>query len=374
MISSLDGNDVFAMSRIYEQKYRDELKDYVEVTPPLLLNVAGVTVETGSSSFKEFMILFDKIYEGTKTIGSKKQMDPQTQKSDEIRELSISKFDTEFNFDAAGVAKITERTGPKVGEIVDKGVIQIQVEEDYLTRVGMYNVIDKKWSDWIEEASNYNKTTASTERKQRIQDIQSNYEVYKANRDIFTKFDKVNSTQTKSGIYDEYTKLNVNINNALVRMETNFVPWSKIIRSNEVKYNQTETENKIDKILDELSKNIDKDVEITGNVSKNMLKLGNRMKKLPASNGETVAQIKNEIISDPQFLKYNKADYDLPTQPATPPPTQPATPPPTRKPAYTNPYSLLEGYDDNDESDNDESDNDESDNDSTDVDNWVDGI
>ena len=354
MISSLDGNDVFAMSRIYEQKYRDELQDYVEVTPPLLLNVAGVTVEAGSSSFKEFMILFDKIYEGTKTIGSKKQMDPQTQKSDEIRELTISKFDKEFNLeDAVGIVRITERTEPNVGEIVDKGVIQIQVEEDYLTRVGMYNVIDKKWSDWIEEeALNYNKTTASDERKQRIQDIQSNHEVYKANRDIFTKFDKVNSTQTKSGIYDEYTKLNVNINNALVRMETNFVPWSKIIRSNEVKYNQTETENKIDIILDELSKNIDKDVEITGNVSKNMLKLGNQMKKLPASNGETVAQIKNEIISDPQFLKYNKADYDLPTQPATPPPT--------RKPAYTNPYSLLEGYDDNDESDNDESDSESS--------------
>ena len=103
-----------------------------------------MTVEAGSSSFKEFMILFDKIYEGTKTIGSKKQMDPQTQKSDEIRELSISKFDTEFNLeDAVGVAKITDRTGPKVGEIVDKGVFQIQVEEDYLTRVGMYNVIDK---------------------------------------------------------------------------------------------------------------------------------------------------------------------------------------------------------------------------------------
>jgi len=60
MISSLDGNDVFAISRMYEQKYRDELRDYVEVTPPLLLNIAGVTVETGSSSFKEFMILFDK--------------------------------------------------------------------------------------------------------------------------------------------------------------------------------------------------------------------------------------------------------------------------------------------------------------------------
>ena len=267
MISSLDGNDIFALSRMYQKKYEDELKDYVEVTPPLLLNVAGVTVEAGSSSFKEFMILFDKIYEGTKTIGSKKQMDPQTQKSDEIRELSISKFDTEFNLeDAAGIVRITERTEPKVGEIVDKGVIQIQVEEDYLTRVGMYNVIDKKWSEWIEEASNYNKKTASDDRKQRIKDIQSNYEDFKANRDIFTKFDKVNSTQTKYGIYDEYTKLNVNINNALVRMETNFVPWSKIIRSNEVKYNQTETENKLDIILDALSKNIDKDVEIAGNV------------------------------------------------------------------------------------------------------------
>ena len=268
MISSLNGIDIFALSRMYQKKYEDELKDYVEVTPPLLLNVAGVTVEAGSSSFKEFMILFDKIYEGTKTIGSKKQMDPQLQKSDELRELSISKFNTEFNFDAAGISKITDFTGPKVAEIVDKGVIQIQVEEDYLTRVGMYNVIDKKWSDWIEQASDYNKTTATSERKQRIKDIQSMHENYKENRDIFTKFDKVNSTLTKSGIYDEYTKLNVNINNALVRMETNFVPWSKIIRSNEVKYNQTETENKIDIILDALSKNIDKDVEITGNVSK----------------------------------------------------------------------------------------------------------
>ena len=80
MISSLDGNDIFEMSKIYEQKYRDELKDYVEVTPPLLLNIAGVTVETGSSSFKEFMILFDKIYQGRNAIVSKKKNGPICQK------------------------------------------------------------------------------------------------------------------------------------------------------------------------------------------------------------------------------------------------------------------------------------------------------
>ena len=96
MISSLDGNDVFAISRMYEQKYRDELRDYVEVTPPLLLNIAGVTVETGSSSFKEFMILFDKIYQGRNAIVSKKKMDPYAKKSDKVRELAIEKFDKSF--------------------------------------------------------------------------------------------------------------------------------------------------------------------------------------------------------------------------------------------------------------------------------------
>ena len=71
MISSLDGNDVFSMSRKCQQKYQDELKGYIEVTPPLLLNIAGVTIETGTSSFKEFMILFNKIYETNSSILAK---------------------------------------------------------------------------------------------------------------------------------------------------------------------------------------------------------------------------------------------------------------------------------------------------------------
>jgi len=97
MISSLDGNDVFSISRMYQQKYQDELKDYIEVTPPLLLNIAGVTVQTGSSSFKEFMILFDKIYLGTYAMVSKKRIDPNAKKSNQQREIAIAKFDKSFS-------------------------------------------------------------------------------------------------------------------------------------------------------------------------------------------------------------------------------------------------------------------------------------
>ena len=315
MISSLDGNDIFSISRMYQQKYQDELKDYVEVTPPLLLNIAGVTVETGSNSFKEFMILFTKIYESIKSIGSKKIIDPNAKKSEKVREIAIDKFNTTFKLTDVGVAKIGETTLPRLTALVNDGVTTIQLEEDYLTRVGMYEVIDDKLTEWITNAYAHDlKNGASPERTDRLKEIVLYRATVNENQDTITRFDKQNSSDTKAGIYDEYMKLNNNINEALRRMESHFVPWSKIVRSNEVKYNQTETENKIDIAVFELEENRDPAFEITNTVYVNMLKLGEQIKRLPSSKGETVTRINNEITSDPNAIRYNKAVYDLPDE------------------------------------------------------------
>lgn len=311
MISSLDGNDIFSISRMYQQKYQDELKDYVEVTPPLLLNIAGITVETGSSSFKEFMILFTKIYESIKSIGSKKIIDPNAKKSEKVRDISIDKFDKAFKLTDVGVSKIGDTTLPRLTALVNDGVTAIQLEEDYLTRVGMYEVIDGRLTEWLNNAYAYDLKTVSPERTERLKEIELYHATFNENQDTITRFDKQNSSDTKAGIYDEYMKLNNNINEALARMDSHFVPWSKIVRSNEVKYNQTETENKIDIAVYELEENMDPAFEITNTVFVNMLKLAEQIKRLPSSKGETVTRINNEITSDPNAIRYNKAVYDL---------------------------------------------------------------
>ena len=310
MISSLDGNDVFAISRMYEQKYRDELKDYVEVTPPLLLNIAGVTVETGSSSFKEFMILFDKIYQGRNAIVSKKKMDPYAKKSDKVRELAIDKFDESFAI-GYSVDAMTTRTLPGIRKKVEEGLVQIKLEEDYQTRDGMYQIIDDSLDEWIVMAENKVKDP-KPERLAKIQEIRDYAQEIKENKDNITQYDKKDSPQTKTGIYDEFMRINVNINDANVKIGMHFVPWSKIIRSNEVNYNVEETEIKINSIIEDLHDNMDPENEITITVYDNMVKLGEQMKKLPASSIKTVQNTgyTNEIISDPSAIKYNKANYN----------------------------------------------------------------
>ena len=76
--------------------------------------------------------------------------------------------------------------------------------------------------------------------------------------------------------------------------------------------------------------------EITFTVYDNMVKLGEQMKKLPASSTETGPNTgyTNEIISDPSAIRYNKANYNPPVQPPRnpPPPVQPPPipPPPVR--------------------------------------------
>ena len=131
-------------------------------------------------------------------------------------------------------------------------------------------------------------------------------------------------------------RINVNINDANVKIGMHFVPWSKIIRSNEVNYNVEETEIKINSIIEDLHDNMDPENEITITVYDNMVKLGEQMKKLPASSSETGSSTgyTNEMISDPSAIKYNKANYNPPVlpPPVPPPPVQPPPipPPPVR--------------------------------------------
>ena len=112
-------------------------------------------------------------------------------------------------------------------------------------------------------------------------------------------------------------RINVNINDANVRIGMHFVPWSKIIRSNEVNYNVEDTEIKINSIIEDLYDNMDPENEITITVYDNMVKLGEQMKKLPASSSETGSSTgyTNEIISDPSAIRYNKANYNPPVPP-----------------------------------------------------------
>ena len=143
MISSLDGNDIFSISRMYQKKYEDELKDYIEVTPPLLLNIAGVTVETGSSSFKEFMIIFDKIYEGNNSIGVKKQLDPNAKMSPESRDMALKTYKDSIYFKHILSSNMSEKsTIIPLNAYLDEQEKEIKIQDDYLLRKGMFNIVD----------------------------------------------------------------------------------------------------------------------------------------------------------------------------------------------------------------------------------------
>ena len=69
-ISSLEGNDIFAISRIFQEMYENELDDYVEVNPPQVANLSSRN-EKGSTSFKDFIILWNKIVAHARAYGFK---------------------------------------------------------------------------------------------------------------------------------------------------------------------------------------------------------------------------------------------------------------------------------------------------------------
>ena len=171
MISSLDGNDVFSMSRKYQQKYQDELTGYIDVTPPLLLNITGVTIETGTSSFKEFMMLFEKIYQGSNSIVAKRQLDPNAKLSSEARAMELKAYKDGLDFKTIKSSSMSHtRTIRPLFAYLEAQEIKIALQEDYLLRKGMFDTADTQLGEWI-TLLEQQKPKPSTERKEHIETV-----------------------------------------------------------------------------------------------------------------------------------------------------------------------------------------------------------
>ena len=59
-IKTLEGNDIFEVSRIFQKMYENALDDYVEIVPPNITKAAAINEKT-SASFKDFTIIWNKI-------------------------------------------------------------------------------------------------------------------------------------------------------------------------------------------------------------------------------------------------------------------------------------------------------------------------
>ena len=122
---------------------------------------------------------------------------------------------------------------------LDTQETEIALQNDYLLRKGMFNIVDTELGEWMGFLEK-ERPDPSKQRVGHLDTINVIKKMWLENRDDITKYEK-DSPHTKSGIYDINMKLNVNIDDALARMESNFIPWSKLVRSNEVKYNRTKT-------------------------------------------------------------------------------------------------------------------------------------
>ena len=244
-IKTLEGNDIFEVSRIFQKMYENALDDYVEVVPPNITRAAAINEKT-SASFKDFTILWNKIIAYSNAYAYKYNLpgreivdapnsitkDDEDAASEYVIELfkdigihkdgkspSISASSLAYNFETV-LEEINGRINHEQtnGREIIAGVLLRE------TRIIANKFLTKK-----EKTSSGNQT---------FLEMTDRFNVFiEATKGISYAH---KSDSKDSRVYDELNNLNNPLIDAISRLEEHFVPWNDLIMSGSIKYNHDE--------------------------------------------------------------------------------------------------------------------------------------
>ena len=242
-ISSLEGNDIFAISRIFQEMYENELDDYVEVNPPQVANISSRN-EKGSTSFKDFIILWNKIVAHARAYGFKNgpQFTPLNDAQirgikamiDDVFKGSTSKEDKYVGLKSA----LPHRNSPGLGDAINEAVKAIQSE------------INATADSIAAQRVMYEETVRILDRFLAEKDGIENDNIL-ITQEVRTRFINTNSGLTDTTIngaskpvqlYEELRHLKVALDDALSRLQSNFVMWNSLIISQAIDYTKRKPE------------------------------------------------------------------------------------------------------------------------------------
>jgi len=239
-VQDQEGNDVFEMARLFQKMYENALDDYTEVLPAEISNFETKR-EKNVDSFKEFVVLFNKIVGYSDEITFTEGLNPPGN----YREGVDAALE-----DVQGLTP-TYAGSKQIPAIMDRASGMISRQDiDYDTRDGYKKTILDIMNNWLQR-------NIKNKEKDPYVDVKNRVEAFKVQiqeepADVLNDYRRTDMNKD-SKLYIALTKLNTSIIEANEQMKKQYNAWNTSVLSGEIFLKREEIDSELKTIRSNLT-------------------------------------------------------------------------------------------------------------------------
>jgi len=239
-VQDQEGNDVFEMARLFQKMYENALDDYTEVLPAEISNFETKR-EKNVDSFKEFVVLFNKIVGYSDEITFTEGLNPPGN----YREGVDAALE-----DVQGLTP-TYAGSKQIPAIMDKASGMISRQDiDYDTRDGYKKTILDIMNNWLQRNIKNKEKDPYVAVKNRVEAFK--VQIQEEPADVLNDYRRTDMNKD-SKLYIALTKLNTSIIEANEQMKKQYNAWNTSVLSGEIFLKREEIDSELKTIRSNLT-------------------------------------------------------------------------------------------------------------------------